>query len=554
MPQGVASPVRLWFSGAAAIVISLRTLEPMRSVILATALIVVPAALAAQAPAAQAPIQAAPAPEGFGSPFKPLPFGKGPVKVGPTKGTVVVVGGGSMGPEIFNAFIEAAGGPDALILDVPNAGGGDSVSPNVGQPWRNAGAKNVVVLFTKDRKVADSDSFTAIIKKAGGVWFEGGRQFHIVQDYGGTKTEREIMALLERGGVVGGSSAGASILGDFMVRGAPSNNNFIMDYPGYERAFGYLRNVGIDQHVVARSRLPDLADSIIPRYPTMLGISEDEGTAWVIRGDTGRIVGRNKAFVYNGKDATDPGSPFLTLHPGDRYDLNARRVIRRAIDHTPVKLDVINAMFAKYNDPAAGGATVLVAQNGEVFIDHAFGIPAQERYMPRTTLPQFDLGDIQKTFTELCAQLPPQPARGRGTPDTAAAAAAPAAGGGRGRGGPPPSPLQTCVTRISGPIGAHQTAAVDSEHVQSSVDELYRFALGLELPATWRNADYAKGWSADTYKGVTRLAAYATADGKRAALVRVPERHATIVILTNDANADARGMTERILDQLLARR
>jgi hypothetical protein len=81
----------------------------------------------------------------------------------------------------------------------------------------------------------------------------------------------------------------------------------IMDYPGYQTAFGYLRNVGIDQHVVARSRLPDLADSIITRYPNLLGISEDEGTAWVIRGDTGRIIGRSKAFAYNGAgDASDP--------------------------------------------------------------------------------------------------------------------------------------------------------------------------------------------------------------------------------------------------------
>jgi hypothetical protein len=342
-----------------------------------------------------------------------------------------------------------------------------------------------------------------------------------------------------------------------MVRGAPSNNNMIMDYPGYERAFGYLRNVGVDQHVVARSRLPDLADSIIPRYPTMLGISEDEGTAWVIRGDTGHIIGRNKAFVYNGKDATDAGSPFLTLFPGDRYNMNTRRVISRAIDRSPVKLDVINSMFAKYNNPAAGGATVLVAQNGEVFIDHAFGIATQTRYMPRTTLPQFDLGDIAKTFTELCVQMPAQLARGRGAPDSAAgaagAAAAAGAGRGRGRGGPPPSPLQACVTRISGTIGAHQTAAVDSQHVQSSVDELYRFALGLEVPTSWRNTDYAKGWTTDTYKGVTRFAAYATADGKRAAFVRVPDRRATIVILTNDASADARAMAERILDQVLAR-
>jgi cyanophycinase len=469
------------------------------------------------------------------APFNARPLGSGAVKVGPSKGTVVVVGGGSMGPEIYKAFIDAAGGPDALILDVPNAGGRDSVSDNAGQAWRNNGAKNVVVLFTRDRKIADTDSFTAIMKKAGGVWFEGGRQFHLVQDYGGTKTERAFMDLLEHGGVVGGSSAGASILGDFMVRGAPSNDNSIMDYQGYETGFGYLRNVGIDQHVVARSRLPDLADSIIPRYPKLLGISADEGTAWVVRGDTARIIGRNKAFVYNGRDANDVGAPFLTLHPGDRYDLNARRVISRVADRSPVKPELIASLFEKYDDPASSGATVLVAQDGDVFVDRAFGIPAQPRYMPRTTLPQFPLGDITNVFTELCAQ----------TPRTASATVTR-----REANGPPPSPLQSCVTRLSTAIGAHRTAAIDSQQVQSSVDELYRFALGLEARTTWRNADYASGWATDSYRGVTRLASYATADGKRAAFVRIPDRHATIIILTNDANADARAMSERILDQL----
>ena len=54
------------------------------------------------------------------------PTASGPPRVGPANGSVVVVGGGSMGPEIYKAFIEAAGGPDALIITVPNAGGGDS--------------------------------------------------------------------------------------------------------------------------------------------------------------------------------------------------------------------------------------------------------------------------------------------------------------------------------------------------------------------------------------------------------------------------------------------
>jgi cyanophycinase len=509
-----------------------------------------PAVLAAQV----TPQSAAPP-----APFKARPLADGPVKVGPARGTIVVVGGGSMGPEIYKAFIDAAGGPDALILDVPNAGG-NPPGPNTGQAWRNAGAKNVVVLYTTDRKVADTDSFTAIIKKAGGVWFEGGRQFHLVEDYGGTKTERAFMEVLERGGVVGGSSAGASILGDFMVRGHNSGNNMIMAAPGWETGFGYLRNVGVDQHVVARSRLPDLADSIIPKYPTLLGISEDEGTAWVIRGDTGRIIGRSKGFVYNGKDPNDPDASYLSLRPGDSYNLNTRRVISRALDRSPVKLDLINSLFAKYNDPAAGGATVLVARNGEVFIDNSFGIAPQARQTPRTTLPLFPLGDIATAFTELCAQLPVQTGRGNApAPDSAAAAAAAGgaaraggAGGRGGRGGTPQTPLQSCVSRVASPVGAGRTSATADGVVQSSVDELYRVALGLQVPTTWRNADYAKGWSSDTYKGVARLAAYGTADGKRAAFVRIPDRQATIIILTNDAGADARGMSEKILDQLIA--
>src|SRR5215207_9988002 len=298
--------------------------------------------------------------------------------------TLIVVGGGSMGPEIYSQFIAAAGGPDALIIDVPTAGG-DSVykqdAPGT-RGWRQAGAKNVYVLHTKDRKLADSDSFAAIVKKAGGVWFEGGRQFHLVDSYAGTKTERAFHEVLARGGVVGGSSAGASIIGDFLVRGAPSGDNFIMDHPAYQKGFAFLRGVAVDQHVVARERLADLADSIISKYHDMLAISEDEGTAWVVQGDTGTIIGRSKAFVYGGKDANDPRKPFLTLFPGDRYNLATRRVIARASDGAPLAGAFIDSLFSRYTNQTLGGATVLVAQNGGVMIDRSYGISDQTKYMP----------------------------------------------------------------------------------------------------------------------------------------------------------------------------
>src|SRR5690349_20668609 len=88
------------------------------------------------------------------TPFRPT-GPSGPTKVGPPRGTVIVVGGGAMGPEIYAKFIEGAGGPDALIIDVPNAGGADVYGkdgPST-RGWKAAGAMNVHVLFTKDRKV-----------------------------------------------------------------------------------------------------------------------------------------------------------------------------------------------------------------------------------------------------------------------------------------------------------------------------------------------------------------------------------------------------------------
>jgi cyanophycinase len=485
-------------------------------------------------------------------------------KVGPSHGTVIVVGGGSMGPEIYQRFIDAAGGPNALIVDVPTAGG-DSVykqdAPGT-RGWKQAGAKNIYVLHTTDRKLADSDSFAAILRKAGGVWFEGGRQFHLVDSYAGTKTEQGFHDVLARGGVVGGSSAGASILGSFLVRGAPSNNNLIMDWPGYEKGFGFLRGVGIDQHVVARERLADLADSILPKYPDLLAISEDEGTAWVVKGDVAEIVGRNKAFVYGGKDATDAGRPFVTLHPGDKYDLATRHIVHRASDDSPVTVEFVDSLFKKYSDPTLGGATVLVARGGEVFIDRSYGIPDQSKYMPTTTVPQFQLGSIGEVFSSICAQLPEPPARGNRGGDSTA---------GRGRGGraasaTPSTPLQTCVSsRVSMPVGMHKTNATADGQVLSNVDELYRLALGLENPRTFTRDttsgdssggghafDSARGWQADTYHGVARLSAFAVAGGLRSAFVRIPEKRASIIVLTGDDSAPAKVIADKITDQLLA--
>src|SRR5262249_19750962 len=152
-----------------------------------------------------------------------------------------------------------------------------------------AGAKNLTLLHTVDRKLADSVEFVAPLRQAHGVWFEGGRQWRLVDSYLNTRTERELFALLDRGGVIGGSSAGATISGSDPVRGGGEGNTVMMA-KGYEQGLGFLRGVAIDQHLLARHRENDMLP-VIAAHPDLLGIGLDEGTAIVVHGDTARVVG-----------------------------------------------------------------------------------------------------------------------------------------------------------------------------------------------------------------------------------------------------------------------
>jgi hypothetical protein len=110
----------------------------------------------------------------------------------------------------------------------------------------------------------------------------------------------------------------------------------------------------------------------------------------------------------------------------------------------------------------------------------------------------------------------------------------------------------------------HKTNATADGQVHSDVDELYRLALGLENPHTFtrdttsgdsggagHSFDSARGWQADSYHGVSRFSAFGISSGLRSAFVRLPEKGATIIILTSDDSAPAKAMADKITDQLL---
>jgi cyanophycinase len=250
-----------------------------------------------------------------------------PAVKGPERGALVIVGGGKVGAEILGRLFDLAGGKDAALVVIPTANGADEFAPDWSglKMFKDFGATNITVLHTKDRTVADSDAFVRPISTAKAVWFVGGRQWRLVDAYAHTRTQREIERVLERGGVVAGSSAGASILSSYMVRGA-RENNFIMMAPGYEEGFGLIKGVAIDQHMLTRNRQDDL-EEVVARHPEVLGIGLDESTAIVVRGQQFEVIGASKIAIHDGRivkgaqERNGGKKKYFFMGPGEKYDL-----------------------------------------------------------------------------------------------------------------------------------------------------------------------------------------------------------------------------------------
>jgi cyanophycinase len=267
-------------------------------------------------------------------------YGQAP-EYGPAKGTLVIQGGGSdVGTGIFETFVNLAGGLDAKIVVVPTNGGNRDKDgklivykeETVLASWKKRGATNVFMLHTADPKVADTEEFAKVLRDAKAVWFVGGRQWNCVDSYANTLTEKEFHKVLERGGVIGGSSAGATIQGDYLVRGAVSGSEIMMaPEPEHQHGFAFLRKSAIDQHINTRNRWDDL-EQVMKKYPDFLGIGISEGTAIVVTGDRFEVIGKWKVAVHDTTRFHQPWEkPFFVLQLGDVYNMKTRTVEKYGI-------------------------------------------------------------------------------------------------------------------------------------------------------------------------------------------------------------------------------
>lgn len=269
--------------------------------------------------------------------------------VGPAKGSLVIMGGGGRDntfDQIFTRFVELAGGNEARIVIVTTAASSHpdhdyTRSGAARYAKEKLGVAEATVLHTHDRKIADTPAFVKPITTATGIWFGGGRQWRFTKAYGGTRTEQEFRKVLERGGAIGGSSAGATIQGSFLARGDTSGNTIMVG--DVQRGFAYLRNTAIDQHLIARGREKDLLqvledphNKMRPEFnrAALLGIGIDEDVAIVVQGDRFEVIGKpnGAVLVYDPKTwtaDTPDTKKWQYLHTGGSYDLKERKILEK---------------------------------------------------------------------------------------------------------------------------------------------------------------------------------------------------------------------------------
>lgn len=263
-----------------------------------------------------------------------------PVEAAPREkgGHLLLVGGGEKPAPVMRHFVRLAGGSTGTIVVMPLASGD---SRDAGGYYvdllRSHGAGDVHVIHVDDRRDAQRADYVQMVRSADGVWFSGGDQKRIVARLVGTPLLAALREMKDKGGVVGGTSAGTACQSDIILPGDAGDEDVIRsnNIP-VARGLGLLPYAVVDQHFVARSRHNRLLSAVL-EHPDHVGIGVDEATAiWVKPDGTLSVLGEGWVLIYDATKAevgdvegrlSARGMSMHVLVKGQGYDLRRRRVV-----------------------------------------------------------------------------------------------------------------------------------------------------------------------------------------------------------------------------------
>ncbi len=246
------------------------------------------------------------------------------------KGYLVIIGGGNRPDYLTQKMIELAGGNDTKFAVIPMASSVPIKSARrQKEDLQRLGVKNIEIILC-DSIAANSDSVMNKMKGVKAVYFTGGDQARLTKALLGTKLIKKIETIYNEGGLVGGTSAGAAVMGKIMITGdellsSDSSRNFIEIKKGNIKnteGFGFVTLAVIDQHFIIRKRHNRLM-TIILENPQLLGIGIDESTSIIVKpDDTFEVLGEREVIVYDASESKDINVNPLGLISGSNMKMH----------------------------------------------------------------------------------------------------------------------------------------------------------------------------------------------------------------------------------------
>lgn len=258
---------------------------------------------------------------------------------------------------LLRRFVTLSGGRRARLVIVPTASSFQKeVVASYGEVFARLGVREIAVVNPASRREAGNPELVELLDAATGIFFSGGSQLRLSQRFPGTALGEAVHRAHSRGAVVAGTSAGASIMSEFMISMGDEGATPLQRMSQISAGLGLIKGVIIDQHFGQRARYGRLM-SVVAVSPHLIGVGIDEDTAIEVRDEAViEVHGRGAVFLLDCRsaytDAADArrGAPMLvsgavihTLPAGSTFDLRNMALVDFVEMHPDVSVSALTA-------------------------------------------------------------------------------------------------------------------------------------------------------------------------------------------------------------------
>jgi cyanophycinase len=259
-------------------------------------------------------------------------------KVSAKDGTLFIIGGGKVNGSMRDQMLKASGlDKDGYMVILPMASEEEPME-NVEETREIFKGIPGLKIYAFNIQKGDHVSASRLdsIRNACLVFMSGGDQSHFLDVIANKGIKEAIHDAYNKGALIAGTSAGASLMSKVMVTGNelkhPDDGNFTTieanDVETIE-GLGFLKDVTIDQHFVVRKRLNRMIAYCIEN-PNHICVGIDEATAIFVDGNNATVYGVSQVIVLRNKAVKSKiqngllgvkGLKLDVLLPGDSFQL-----------------------------------------------------------------------------------------------------------------------------------------------------------------------------------------------------------------------------------------